>query len=73
MIAESVARLQAWSKHATLDGSQAIGIVGMAMVELGVQHLVTTLLAIAALRWKGWYPKVCSSKNGTDGRQDYFA
>jgi len=73
MIAESVARLQAWSTHATLDGSRTIRIVGMAMVELGVQHLVTTGLAMAALRWKGWYPKVGSGKQGVDGRQDYFA
>jgi hypothetical protein len=73
MIAESVARLQAWSKHVTLDGSQTIRIVGMAMVELGVQHLVTTMLAMAALRWKGWYPKAESGKQGVDGRQDYFA
>ena len=73
MIAESVARLHAWSKHASLDGSQAIRIVGMAMVELGVQHLVTTMLAMAALRGKGWYPKVGSGKQAADGRQDYFA
>jgi hypothetical protein len=73
MIAESVARLQAWSKHATLDGSHTIRIVGMAIVELGVQHLMTTVLAMAALRWKGWYPKAGSDKQGRDGRQDYFA
>jgi hypothetical protein len=73
MIAESVARLQAFSKHATLDGSQSIRIVGMAMMELGMQHLVTTMLAMAALRWKGWYPKAGSDKQGRDGRQDYFA
>jgi hypothetical protein len=45
----------------------------MAMVELAVQHLVTTMLAMAALRWKGWYPKVGSGKQGRDGRQEYFA
>jgi hypothetical protein len=73
MIAESVARLQAWSKHAALDGSQSIRIVVMAMMELGVQHLVTTMLAMAALRWKGWYPKAGSAVQGRDGRQDYFA
>jgi len=48
-------------------------VMGTAMVELGVQHLVTTVLARAALRWKGWYPKVGSGKKGADGRQDYFA
>jgi hypothetical protein len=73
VIAESVARLQAWSKHATLDGGHVIRIVGIALVELGVQHLVTTVLAMAALRWKGWYPKAGSGKQGPDGRQDYFA
>jgi hypothetical protein len=43
------------------------------MVELAVQHLVTTMLAMAALRWKGWYPTAGSAVQGRDGRQDYFA
>jgi len=73
VIAEWVARLQVSSRHATLDGGQTMRVMGTAMVELGVQHLVTTILAMAALRWKGWYPKVGSGKKGADGRQDYFA
>jgi len=68
-----VARLQAWSKHATLDGSHTFKIMGMVVMELGVQHLVTTMLALAALRWKGWYPKARAGKLVRDGRQEYFA
>lgn len=73
IIAESVARLQASSKHATPDGSHTVRIMGMVMVELGVQHLVTTMLALAALRWKGWYPEARSGRQCSDGRQNYFA
>jgi len=73
LAAETTARLQAWSKHATPDGSHAIRILGSVMMELGVQHLVTTILAMLALWWKGWYPKTGSRHSGQlDGRQAYF-
>jgi hypothetical protein len=49
-------------------------MLAMVMVEIGVQHLVTTILGMMALRWKGWYPQAGKDKERSlDGRQSYFS
>jgi hypothetical protein len=72
--AETVARLQASSRHSALDGSAVVRLLAMVMMELGVQHLVTTVLGMMALRWKGWYPQAGKdNQRNLDGRQKYFS
>ena len=51
---------------------KVVEILVTVMLELLVQHLVTTALALAILRVRGWYP---SAKIGgvRDGRQENFS
>jgi hypothetical protein len=58
----------------TSDAGDVLRMLWTVLVELTVQHAVTTILALAVLRWKGWYPKRISKEDGNgDGRQDYFS
>ena len=74
LAAETATRLQARSTFTTSDAGDFVKMLGIVLLELTVQHVVTTILALAVLRWKGWYPKRNSGGRGNhDGRQDYFS
>jgi hypothetical protein len=43
----------------------------MVIAELAAQHATTTIVALLALRWKGWHPRSTKSEL-VDGRQKHF-
>jgi len=74
IIAETIARLHTSFKHATFNAAHLISLLGIVILELAVQHAVTTALAMATLRWKGWYPSdKFAGHRHRDGRREYFA
>jgi len=74
IIAETTARLQTSSRHATFNAAHLIALLGIVILELAVQHAVTTALVMATLRWKGWYPSdKFAGHRHRDRRREYFA
>jgi hypothetical protein len=73
VFAETASRLHGVSQYAILDIIQIIRMTMMVVVELAVQHAVTTMLALVALKWRRWYPKQSTREDRSkDGRQEYF-
>lgn len=74
VLAETLARLQTVSVDDAFGWRYILGTLTTALAELLVQHIVTTVLALSALWWKGWYPTSSGSTGASrDGRQDYFS
>jgi hypothetical protein len=74
VLVETLARLQTVSSNDAFGRRYMLGTLTTALAELLVQHIVTTVLALSALWWKGWYPTSPGSTGSSrDGRRDYFS
>lgn len=71
VVAESASRVVTRPTTPTVSGSGIFVIVITVLAELVAQHLVTTLMALATLRLRGWWK---TEKTGgiSDGRQKHF-
>jgi hypothetical protein len=71
VLAETVLRSTTLQPGSMLMGDvlKMCGVLAGVVVELGAQYLASTLLALAALRWRGWYP-ISTATNVPDPRRD---
>lgn len=76
IFAETIVRLLSHLSAGGVQTGLILWTVMTVIAEMLAQYLITTLIALAILRWRGWYPFSARSSSGKaeerDGRRENF-